>query len=241
MRQVLIYALVDPRTKRERYIGRTVNPLRRRLREHIATAARGKLKDRRKADWFDELAALGLAPDIVEIDRVGLDSFQAAERRWVAHFRAIHPDLLNVKRGGDGGLGGHFVVWTPELDAMLGKVTDSALAKRIGVTRKAVSYRREQLGIPASFDRSENKPPPPMGGHNKLDLPAAVIARMGKEPDYRIADDLGIQKSIIARRRRSLGIPSYAESTGNRGVFTKGMPHPRWSKRIGTDVTSAAN
>jgi len=80
-----------------------------------------------------------------------------------------------------------------------------------------------------------------MGGHNKKTFPDSVVLRLGKEPDYKIADELGIQKSIISRRRRSLGIASYAETTGARGTFTKGMPHPRWSKRNGVESSPTTN
>lgn len=233
---IRIYTLSDPRTNTVRYVGRTVNPLSRRLREHIRSAH--KLKDRRKAEWLAELQAAGLKPIITEIDQVGLAEFQAAEKRWVAHYRSICDDLLNVKCGGDGGLGGHFVKWTAELDALLGKWSDSRVAELLGVTRKTVTYRRAQLGIPASFDRTNNKPPPAMGGHNRLVFAPEVVARFGKEPDYKIADELGVEKSVIARRRKALGIASYAKQTGNAGTFTKGMPHPRWSKRDGAKSAS---
>ena len=238
---VRIYTLSDPVTGRVRYVGRTINSLNRRLCEHLNSARRGKLKDKAKEHWILELAELGLKPEIALLECVGRADFQAAEKRWVAHYRQAHADLLNVKCGGDGGLGGHFVVWTPELDAMLGRVADARIAKLLGVTRKTVSYRREKLGIPASFDRAENKPPPPMGGHNKRVLSPDVLARFGNEPDYRIAEDLGIEKSIISRRRRALGIESYAERTGSRGVFAVGMPHPRWSKRNGTQPSPSTN
>lgn len=238
---IRIYTLSDPLTGDVRYVGRTVNPLERRLREHINTARRGTLKDKAKEEWIVALHEQGLKPIIALIDEACLSTYRAAEKRWVAHYRLMFADLLNIKCGGDGGMGGHFVVWTPELDAMLGKVADAKLAKQMGVTRKTVSYRRDQLGIPASFDRTENKPPPPMGGHNKRSLPPEVVARFGKEPDYKIASELGIDKSVIARRRRTLGIASYAESTGSRGVFTAGMPHPRWSKRNGTQPSPSAN
>lgn len=229
---VRIYTLSDPRTNAVRYVGRTVNPLSRRVYEHIRVAIKGKLKDKTKEVWINELIALGLKPVIAEIEVTGLDDFQAAEKRWVAHYRATCNDLLNIKCGGDGALGGHFVAWTPEMKAMLGVVADSKVARLMGITRKAVSYWRDQFGVAASFDRSDNTAPPPMGGHNKMALSADVVARFGKEPDYKIAGELGVQKSIIARRRRAMGIASYAATTGSSGVFVSGMPHPRWSKRI---------
>lgn len=230
MSTVYIYALSDPRDGRVRYIGRTVNPLARRLREHLYAAKRGKLKDTRKAAWFDELSHCGLRPDINLIKTSGIHEFQADERRLIAEYRQKTPDLLNVKPGGDGGLGGHFVNWTPELDAMLGVVSDSVLASKMGITRKSVSYRREKLGIPASFDRTNNKPPPAMGGHNRIDVAPSVIKLLGTMPDYQLATSAGCSKYKIARLRNSLGIKSYAEITGNNGKIKKGDPHRRWAR-----------
>lgn len=235
---VRIYTLSDPITNEVRYVGRTVNQLTRRLSQHIRTAVKGKLVDKQKEVWIKGLLNDGLSPIITEIAISCLDHFQSDEKKWVEHYRSICPNLLNVKCGGDGGLGGHFVYWTPEQKALLGTVSDSEVAKVMGISRKAISYWREQFGIEASFDRTNNTPPPVMGGHNRITLSQSIIERMGKEPDYVIAAELGLDKSIIARRRKSLGIPSYAANTGNAGCFTKGMPHPRWSKN-GSQSTSA--
>lgn len=228
---VRIYTLSDPFTGKVRYVGRTVNPLGRRLKEHVRCATKGKLKDKKKELWIKSLLAKGLMPVIELIQESDLDNFQADEKRWVKYYREQCHDLLNVKEGGDGSLGGHFVQWDDEKKELLGVVSDSRLAKMMGISRKAVLYWREQFGIPASYDKSNMKPPPIMGGHNKLNLSDEIVNRMGKEPDYVIATSIGVDKSVIARRRKSLNIPSYAESTGNRGCFTSGMPHPRWSRK----------
>lgn len=227
---VLIYSLSDPRDGRVRYIGRTINPLERRLREHLYVGKRGKIKDGRKAAWFAELAAIGMKPVICLLQEASKEDFQAVEKMLIEKYRKTHPDLLNVRAGGDGSLGGHFIKWTPELDAKLGTVPDVALARELGVTRKSVSYRREQLGIPASFDRTNNTPPPPMGGHNRIEFPPEVIAQFGKKPDYLIAAEFGCSKKAVISRRNKLGIPSYATQTGNTGRIKSGEPHRRWSK-----------
>jgi hypothetical protein len=231
-----IYTLSDPRDGRVRYVGRTVNPLSRRLREHINTAKRGKLKDKQKEAWILELLAARLKPEIAAVEAVTIDDFKLAEKRWVSHYRASHSDLLNIKCGGDGGMGGHFVVWTPELDALLGKVADSRIAETLGVSRKTVTYRRDQLGIAASFDRARNLPPPMMGGHNRITLPDAVIAVLGTMPDQKLAEIAGVSKKRIIRERTLRGILSFAELTGNSGKFGAKakarkieMDDPRWS------------
>lgn len=116
--------------------------------------------------------------------------------------------------------------WTPELEAQLGKISDARIAEQLGVHRKTVMYRREQLGIPAAFDRSRNVPPPPMGGHNKHKLPFGIEERLGQEPDYELAKRACVSKKAIASRRRELGIESFANATGSTGKFGT-RPKPR--------------
>lgn len=79
------------------------------------------------------------------------------------------------------------------------------------------------------ISKGRNSKPPPMGGHNKLDLSKEIIDLMGTMPDYKIAEKYNLCKTVIARRRKALSIPSYAEKTGNTGKFFKGMEHPRWT------------
>jgi len=61
--------------------------------------------------------------------------------------------------------------------------------------------------------------PPCMGGWNRCHLADSVIAQMGAVPDYILAAQAGVNKSVISRRRRALGLPSYAARTGNTGRF----------------------
>lgn len=216
---VRIYTLSDPRTDRVRYVGRTVNRLSRRLNEHVRTATRGKLKDKTKEIWIMELRALGLSPRIDLIQDSSRECFREDETRWIAHYRTTHLDLLNLKRGGDGGFGGHFVKWTPELDTLLGKIADSRIAEQMGVSRKTVTYRRDKLNIPASHDRTRNVAPPANGGFNKIEFTADIEAALGKEPDHLLAARAGVEKTCIARRRVALGIESFADASGNTSRF----------------------
>lgn len=73
--------------------------------------------------------------------------------------------------------------------------------------------------------------PPQMAAHNKLALSGETLARLGREPDYVIARDVGCNKSAIARRRRALGIPPCAQSTGHDGRFRPGNFPARWLKQ----------
>ncbi len=224
-----IYLLSDPRTKAPFYVGRTIQPLRLRLAQHWQTAGR---KDRvnTKADKIRELRALGIKPLIDVIETVPFEEWQEAERFWIEYFRFFGIKLANANNGGGGGTQSYVTTWTPELDAQLGVVADAVIAGQMGITRKAVTYRRSVLGIPASFDLRRMKPPPPMGGWNAKKFSEEELARLGLAPDYVVAKELGTNKSTIARLRRERGIDPYATKTGHNGQYQAGHFPTRWLK-----------
>jgi len=185
---------------------------------------------------------LGLRPDYEVLEEVPQADMCDAEKRWVAKYETQGVALTNSCPAGGGPITSYVIDWTPELLARLGKEADSKIASDIGVTRKAIVYKRNMLGIPASYDLSRMKPPPPMGGHNRIEIPQAILDRLGSEPDYRLASELGVDKSVIARHRRAQGIPPYASQTGNNGQFKNGSAMRQgWRKvdsqwvRISTD------
>lgn len=218
-----IYSLICPIDGKIKYIGKTKNTLCRRLREHIRVAKKGRPYGP-KSEWINLVLSRGLKPIIALVEVCTKDNWRERERYWCGFYGG----LFNLKRAGGGSDGERLELLDIQLIMpLLGHISDSSIAERIGATRKAVSYYREQLGIPASFDRSRNKPPPPMGGHNKIKFDESIL---GTLPDYKIAEKFGVDKSCVARRRRALGIKSYADSTGNNGTIKKGEPHRRWSK-----------
>ena len=72
-----------------------------------------------------------------------------------------------------------------------------------------------------------------MGGWNKTAFSLEIIARFGTEPDYKLAAEIGVNKTQIARARARHGIKSYAEQTGNSGKIKIGEPHRRWTSAPG--------
>ncbi len=223
----VIYLLSDPRTKAPFYVGRTIQPLDLRLAQHWQTANRKDLINA-KADKIRELRAIGLKPLIDMIETVPFEEWQEAEKFWIEYFRFFGIKLTNGNAGGGGGTQSYVTNWTPELDAQLGVVADAIIAEQMGITRKAVTYRRKVLGIKASFDLSRMKPPPLMGGWNARRFTQDEIDQFGTAPDYVIAKKLGTNKATVAYVRRKLGIPSYAASTGNTGQYAKGNFPARW-------------
>ena len=101
-RNAWIYALVDPRNKAIRYIGKAVD-LKKRLAQHLSPSS--LKKHTHKNFWIKKLLALGLKPEIEPIaDLHYLDDWAEEERLWIARLRSLsgHPKLTNSTDGGEG-------------------------------------------------------------------------------------------------------------------------------------------
>jgi len=221
MRIVRIYAWICPTSGVPVYVGKTSQPVTNRMFSHSRMAK--KLDQSPKYVWLRS----NPFPRIIVLEETSVAASSSIERRWVRRLSRFR--LLNVATAGAGNPGIGRVLWTPAVDARLGTVPDSEIASDLGCDRKTVSYRRKCLGIPASFDRKNNSPPPSHGGWNKKVLPQSVISRLGSIPDYLLANEAGVDKSVIAKTRVAAGIQSYAETTGNNGRIKKGEAHRRWS------------
>ncbi len=92
-----IYALLDPRDNRVRYVGLTGTPLHVRMFFHLQSARHGERGP--KATWIRELLELRLEPQIVLIE----ETLEGPKREiyWIAHFRKVAGDLTNWTDGGE--------------------------------------------------------------------------------------------------------------------------------------------
>jgi len=93
-RQHQVYALVDPRDKKVRYIGISINPYTRLL-HHL-----NEIENVKRA-WLTELKQLGLSPDleiletienIQDADIIALDR----EKHWIDNFLRSGSPLVNI-------------------------------------------------------------------------------------------------------------------------------------------------
>lgn len=79
-----------------RYVGVTKRALNERLRGHVYKARHGEATH--KGAWIRRVLASGLKIEIIEIERVSLDSWEERERHWIATL----PNLTNSVAGGRG-------------------------------------------------------------------------------------------------------------------------------------------
>lgn len=91
-RPVYIYAIVHPRKGTVRYVGKSVDRVRRDS-EHLANRWQG---NRELADWI-RLRRGNI--EIHHLDVVGEPHWAEAERAWIAFFRS-HGRLYNIEDGG---------------------------------------------------------------------------------------------------------------------------------------------
>jgi hypothetical protein len=133
---LIVYALIDPRTERIRYVGQTMRSARRRLRRHLAPCY--LTGTTRKEKWLRELVALGLEPRIEVLQAcTTAAAMDVAERHHIASLRAAGEDLTNLARGGADGGCPH----TPESRekirrALLGKPKSEEHRRRSGLASR---------------------------------------------------------------------------------------------------------
>lgn len=212
----VIYGLSDPRTGIVRYVGKTVQRPKMRLRCHIDKAMSHRSYGRVGA-WIRSLAKLGLEPGIVIIETAIGQSWREAERQCIEMYRLFDPDgMLNVN---DGGNGNHGEVNLPEeVLGLLGVKTDVWIAGKYGLCRETISYQRRRLGI-ATAPRSEYKKTDKTGrvAHNRAVIPESILSRLGIEYDSVLAREAGVTKAVMQRRRKESGIPAIKTMPRRRG------------------------
>lgn len=101
---VYVYALIDPKIKNVRYVGKTIN-LERRFKRHLRDARCG-LPGHRNS-WIRQLLSAGCTPRLVVLEKTADNNWQAAERRCIRRLKKLGAPLTNMD---DGGIGGHAVL-----------------------------------------------------------------------------------------------------------------------------------
>ncbi len=95
-----IYTLSDPITNQVRYIGKTCQPLEKRLNEHIYESKRSR---RKSTNWVKSLINKKLLPIIEPLEECDCESACEIESYWIYQFTTWGFNLLNHSFGGEGG------------------------------------------------------------------------------------------------------------------------------------------
>ena len=212
--QTLFYHLsyLDEKGKRQIfYVGRTGVGLQRRFAQHKNSAKR---KSNLKAIFWRELEALGYVIEIRAIsavDTYNRDVVAAIEDRLISRYIHKGHQLVNIKTGLAGSVRRRAdnkiindksektrqkVIWTEEMERLLGKIGDGELAKRFKISQSAVVFKREQKRIPPAE--------PYVVWTSEMD------ALLGTIPDKEVAKLVKIKKIKVTGRRLQLGIPPFS-------------------------------
>ena len=92
---IYIYSLKDPRDRRVRYIGKT-NNLTRRYEQHRYSSG-----ECRRERWLRGLFDKKMKPVMEVIEECTAEEWKEKERYWIAFYRLLEDDLLNVSDGGE--------------------------------------------------------------------------------------------------------------------------------------------
>lgn len=153
MRQWHVYGLTDPRDSKVRYVGWAFDPARR-LKAHLY---RCTSEANHKAAWLRQLSTLGLEPSLLILETNSGD-WASAERRWIAHYRAMGADLTNSTDGGEG---------------VVGLVFSSASRAKMAAAKRGRKHTAEHVEKVAMALRGRSRPPEAMR--------AAQMARLGSK------------------------------------------------------------
>lgn len=99
----VIYALLDPRDNKIRYIGLTGRTPNARLGYHIRES-RVPSNEEYKNRWIRKLTRLGMKPSIKVLLRAKYDELSKLEIDYISHYRTFCK-LTNISDGGDGATG----------------------------------------------------------------------------------------------------------------------------------------
>lgn len=98
MENVYIYALIDPRDNKVRYIGKANNPFNR-YKNHFNSS---RDKNTHKRNWINSIRKDGFRPELLILDEVPIDKWQWWESFYISLYKTYGFNLLNYTSGGDG-------------------------------------------------------------------------------------------------------------------------------------------
>ncbi|MFL6202925.1 MAG: hypothetical protein ACJ76J_27475 [Thermoanaerobaculia bacterium] len=137
-------------------------------------------------EWTAEmLSLLGSDSDRAVAEMLGLNTASVVRKRQELKIPPFYPSHGKHRK----------FPWRPEDLALLGKVSDGDLARRLGLTRTSVTCKRQGLGIAPLCPRAR-----------VIEWTPAMLERLGKAADWQIAEELGVASATIHKKRHELGI-----------------------------------
>lgn len=214
-RETYIYCFLEKKTGVPVYVGKTSVSIKERKLSHIALSKKDE-----KTPFHQWLSKNLNNFVVIQLDKIPFIESSKCEVRWIKRLNNRYP-LYNVRHHSFGNPGIGRVNWSEEYISLLGKVCDIELSKIIGCERKTVSYQRKIRNIPA-FGQDR-------GASQRKTISLEQMKIIGKMPDYKAAEIIGVSKNFIWSFRKKHNIPSYAEITGNDGKIKVGEAHRRWN------------
>lgn len=143
-RHFIVYGLLDPRTQVIRYVGRSINGLKR----PNDTCRRGWKLHTKCGNWLKGLKNAGIFAQIEVLEEFPCqEDVGDGERFWIASILAAGGDLLNLTDGGDGRLG---YLMPEETRRKIGLKNSASLLGNIPWNKGVVGYstpRTREAGL----------------------------------------------------------------------------------------------
>lgn len=135
MKKVSIYLLQHPVTKEVRYVGETVQTLKKRYAGHI-TKAKSTGKKPHSACWIKSLLDIGVLPDMKLIEVCDESIWEEREKYWIAYYGL--DSLTNHLEGGRSPKGHHLSSEHKDnvRKSLIGKTRPEEVKKKISDSHK---------------------------------------------------------------------------------------------------------
>lgn len=223
-----IYALVDPRNSSIRYIGKSIDPIKR-LKGHLNDKASTK-----KARWIKSLLKYGLKPEVVILELVDNDKWQEYERKWIAYYKSNL--LTNHTDGGEGLSNPSLEVRVKLSNIQRIRMTDPSYRSKIYTKERSAKISKANKGrckTPEHVAKLwQNKPGWKQSDEAKRKISASLTGKTHSEKTKRKMSlaSLGNKRGIGNKSRT--GQTQSAEERMKKSLATKGRPKsPEWKEK----------
>lgn len=182
--KTLIYTLSNPLTQEVKYIGKTINNLNSRLRQHITRKRMNKT-----TCWIKSLFKEGLIPLIEELDSCEWEQSADLEIFYISIFKLWGFNLTNLTDGGEGTIGYKF---SEESKAKIGKANkgnkvwegrkhSEETKNKISIANKGKQRTNEFKEFRSNYQKNKNWKPSNEMYENMLKSHARKVIQLDKE------------------------------------------------------------